>query len=266
MLTVNADDLGHSALVTDRIMACFAANRIDAASAMVFMEDSERAATLATASRLDVGLHINFSESFTGTEVPSLLRRNHERIRRFLRTSKYALVIYNPFLRRAFRDVFAAQLTEFTRLYGRPPTRFDGHQHMHLCSNMMLDRILPADTKVRRSFSFVAGEKSFLNRYYRKLIDRHLGRRHQIGDFFFALSQHLPISRLQRLVELAKTYDVELMTHPRVDIEFEALLSDELANTITAVANKADGNCRSGDLICASTLPRSDLTIASARR
>jgi predicted glycoside hydrolase/deacetylase ChbG (UPF0249 family) len=231
MLIINADDLGRCAIATDRIMACVAANRIDAASAMVFMEDSRRAATLAKACGLNVGLHINFSESFTGLNIPASLRRNHERIRRFVRANKYALVIYNPFLRKAFREVFAAQVEEFARLYGREPSRFDGHQHMHLCSNMILDRVLPTGAQVRRSFSFNAGEKNFLNRYYRRLIDRHLAARHRIGDFFFALSQHLPVARLRRVVELAKRYDIELMTHPQLNAEFEALLSDEFAAT-----------------------------------
>jgi len=214
-------------------MVCLAANRIDAASVMVFMEDSRRAATLATSCGLDAGLHINFTESFTGPGVQSSLRRNHERIRRFLRANKYALIIYNPFLRKAFREVFAAQLEEFARLYGRTPSRFDGHQHMHLCSNMILDRLLPTGAQVRRSFSFNAGEKNFLNRYYRKLIDRHLAARHRIGDFFFALSQHLPVARLKRVVELARRYEVELMTHPEVNVEFEALLSDEFADVVS---------------------------------
>jgi len=233
VLTVNADDLGRCKFATDRIMVCLAANRISAASAMVFMQDSERAAALATASGLDVGLHINFTECFTASEAPSSLRLHQERIRRFLRANKYALVIYNPFLRQAFREVFEAQVNEFARLYGREPSRFDGHQHMHLCSNMILDRILPAGAKVRRSFSFDSSEKNFFNRYYRALIDRYLAARHRIGDFFFALSQHLSISRLQRVVELAKTYDVELMTHPEVTVEFEGLLSDEFASTIS---------------------------------
>ena len=240
MLTVNADDLGRCALATDRIMACFAANRISAASAMVFMQDSERAAALATSSRLDVGLHINFSESFTAPNVPPSLRRNQERIRRFLRTSKYALIIYNPFLRKAFREVFTAQVEEFARLYGRAPSRFDGHQHMHLSSNMILDRILPAGAKVRRSVSFTADEKNFFNRYYRKLVDRRLAARHQIGDFFFILLLHLPLSRLQRVVELARTYDVELMSHPGVNVEYEALMSDEFANTISRVSRSVE--------------------------
>jgi len=245
MLTVNADDLGRCVLATDRIMECFAANRISAASAMVFMEDSERAAALATASGLDVGLHINFTESFTGPNIPPGLRMNHERIRRFLRTSKYALVIYNPFLRKAFREVFTAQLQEFARLYGRTPVSFDGHQHMHLCSNMILDNILPVGARVRRSFSFTAGEKNFFNRHYRKLVDRRLAARHRIGDYFFILLHHLPVSRLQRVVELARTYEVELMTHPGVNVEYEALTSDEFANTISRVGRDQKSEVRS---------------------
>ena len=237
MLTVNADDLGRSTVATDRIMECFAANRITGASAMVFMEDSERARpALATASGVDLGLHINFTESLTGPNVPPELRMNHERIRRFLRTSKYALIIYNPFLRKAFREVFTAQLEEFARLYGRTPVSFDGHQHMHLCSNMLLDNILPVGARVRRSFSFTAGEKNFLNRYYRKLVDRRLAAQHRIGDYFFILLHHLPVSRLHRVVELARTYEVELMTHPGVNVEYEALMSDEFENTISRVS------------------------------
>ena len=221
MLVINADDFGRNRFATDRILVCHIEKRITSTSAMVFMEDSERAATLAQASQVDVGLHINFTESFTAPSVPQPLRRDHERIRRFLRLNKYALLMYNPFLRNAFRAVFEAQLEEFARLYGRPASRFDGHQHMHLCSNMILDSLLPA------------GAKGFLNRFYRAAIDRRLATQHRITDFFFALSQHLPISRLQRVVELAKTYDVELMTHPEVNVEFEGLLSDEFATTIS---------------------------------
>jgi hypothetical protein len=234
MLTINADDLGHCEVATDRTMACFAANRINAASAMVFMEDSERAAALATASGLNVGLHINFTEIFTGTCVPPSLRHNHERLRCFLATNKYALVIYHPLLRKAFREVFASQVGEFARLYGRMPSRFDGHQHMHLCSNMLLDEILPSGTRVRRNFSFGPGEKGLINRCYRRLVDRRLAKRHRLGEFFFSLSQQHTIPQLRRVAALARSYDVELLVHPHVNIEFEMLLSDEFAEIISA--------------------------------
>jgi predicted glycoside hydrolase/deacetylase ChbG (UPF0249 family) len=148
---------------------------------MVFMEDSERAAILGKDWQVDVGLHINFTESFTGPSVPQPLRQDHERIRRFLRLNKYALLIYNPFLRNAFRAVFEAQLEEFARLYGGPASRFDGHQHMHLCNNMILDRLLPAGAK--SGAAFLRGGESFLNRFYRAAIDRRLATEHRITDF-----------------------------------------------------------------------------------
>ena len=233
MLTVNADDFGRCVVATDRIIACFTANRINSASAMVFMEDSERAAALAMTSGLNVGLHINFTEPFTGSNAPRSLCRSHERLRRFLRANRYALVIYNPFLRRAFREVFAAQFEEFTRLYGRVPSRLDGHQHMHLCTNMLADGLFPAGAKVRRNLSFTVGEKSLLNRYYRTLVDRRLAKRYRVCDFLFALSQQCSIPQLRRVAVLAKSFDVELIAHPQVNLEFETLLSDEFATIVS---------------------------------
>jgi len=216
-------------------MACFAANRISAASAMVFMQDSERAAALAKASGLDGGLHINFTENFTGPDIPQQLRHEHERIRKYLLRSRYALLLYNPFLRCAFREVFGAQAKEFQRLYGRAPLRIDGHHHMHLCTNMLLGGILPEGTKVRRNFSFSPGEKSFVNRYYRNIADHRLRQRHQLTDYFFALSRHLQPSRFRRVVLAAKTAKVELMTHPQVDDEYSFLLGDDFADAICEV-------------------------------
>lgn len=233
MLTVNADDFGRCVAATDRTLACLAAKRINSASAMVFMEDSERAAELAIGSGLDVGLHINFTEAFTASYVPSLLRRSHDRLRHFLRANKYALVIYNPFVRSAFREVFAAQFEEFTRLYGRVPSRFDGHQHMHLCTNMVVDRLFPPGARVRRNLSFTASEKSPLNRYYRRRIDRGLAKRYRVGDFLFALSQQCSIAQLTRVAALAKSFDVELLAHPQINVEFETLMSDEFATILS---------------------------------
>ncbi|HEY3660497.1 MAG TPA: ChbG/HpnK family deacetylase [Candidatus Udaeobacter sp.] len=256
MLNVNADDFGRCVVATDRTMACLAANRINSASAMVFMEDSERAAGLAIGSGLDVGLHINFTEAFTASYVPRSLRRSHDRLRRFLRSNKYALVIYNPFLRSAFRDVFVAQFEEFTRLYGRVPSRVDGHQHMHLCSNMVVDGLFPTGTRVRRNLSFTADEKSFLNRYYRRLVDRSLAKRYRVGDFLFALSQQRSIPQLGRVIALAKSFDVELVVHPQVNVEFETLLSDEFATTISTAQDEISipRDARAAHSLCSSDL------------
>jgi predicted glycoside hydrolase/deacetylase ChbG (UPF0249 family) len=236
MLIVNADDWGRSKAATDTALACFERGRISSTSAMVFMADSSRGAQLANEVGIDVGLHINFSEAFSGSDVPAELRRSHDRIRRFLKTSKYALLFYHPFLRREFLTVFRAQADEFLKLFGKAPSHMDGHQHMHLCSNMLFQGIIPQGVRVRRSFSFAPRQKSIANRLYRSAVDRLLQRKHRTTDLFFALSQHLPVTRLRPVAELAKEHAVELMTHPQVSREYDCLMSDDYADLIAGVS------------------------------
>ncbi len=235
MLIINADDLGRSPAATDNTLACHAHHRLSSTSAMVYMVDSERGAERALASGIDVGFHLNLSESFTGPAVPSRLRESHERIRRFLKSSKYALLLFHPFLRAQFREVFHIQHEEFLRLYRRPPSHLDGHQHLHLSSNVLLEGLLPPGTKVRRSFSFQAGEKSLVNRWYRGAVDRRLARQHQLTDHFFALSQNMRPDRLTRIMTLAQSSNVELMTHPEIPVEHAYLMSDEFQRALSPV-------------------------------
>lgn len=225
MLIINADDWGRSAAETDAALACHARGAVTSVSAMMFMSDSERAATLAKENKIDVGLHLNLIESYSGPNIPAAFRGNHERVARFLRRSKYSLLLYHPFLRAAFREIYEAQAAEFLRLYGHPPSHIDGHLHMHLCSNVLLDGILPAGQKVRRSFSFGPGEKSGFNRAYRQFVDRRLARRHRLTDYFFTIPTSLDSERMVRAARLAKTDNVELMTHPFYPAEYAFLLS-----------------------------------------
>ena len=204
VLIINADDWGGWKRGTDAALACHERRRITSVSAMVFMEDSERAAVLAKAADIDVGLHVNFTTTFSGGNCPARLAEAQDRIRRFLKRSKYALIVYNPFLRESFRYVYQAQAEEFIRLYGRPPSHVDGHQHMHLSSNMLLDGIIPRGQKVRRSFSFWPGEKGLINLTYRRWVDRRISRRYVLTDYFFSLSQCVRHKRFERVLELAK--------------------------------------------------------------
>jgi predicted glycoside hydrolase/deacetylase ChbG (UPF0249 family) len=235
MLIVNADDLGQRRTVTDAALSCHEKRRITSTSVMVFMEDSERAAELALGSGMDVGLHINLSERFSAGSVPAQLRDKHDEICRFLTASKYALLFYHPLLAGKFRYVFEAQCAEFQRLYGKVPSHFDGHQHMHLASNMLIHRIIPKGAKVRRSFSFRPGEKSFANRWYRSGVDLSLARRHRLTDYFFALSQHLSPERFEKVLTLAKEARVELMTHPHNKAEYDFLMSDAYGEAVSRV-------------------------------
>jgi predicted glycoside hydrolase/deacetylase ChbG (UPF0249 family) len=227
MLIINADDWGRSAAETDAALRCYRQGRITTVSAMVFMQDSERAAELARGNDLDTGLHLNFSEEFSGDNCSERLKGCHSRIIRFLKRHKYAQLVYNPLLRKAFSYSYEAQAEEFVRLFGKSPSHIDGHHHMHLCTNVLLSKVIPAGMKMRRNFSFWPGEKSSLNRAYRALVDRWLARRYQLADYFFDLTQCIQEKKLDRVAALAKLSTVELMTHPVAPRESEYLMSDE---------------------------------------
>ena len=227
MLIINADDWGRSVAETDAALRCYKGGRTTSVSAMVFMEDSERAAELAKENELDVGLHLNFTDKFTTNQYPQTLGNYHSEIVRFLRGHKYSQLLYNPFLRKGFAYSYEAQVEEFARLYTKPPSHIDGHHHMHLCANVLLSNTIPAGAKLRRNFSFWPGEKSVLNRTYRWLVDRWLARRYCLPDYFFDLTQCIEEKKLDRVAALAKSSDVELMTHPIVNKEEAYLMSDE---------------------------------------
>ena len=228
MLIVNADDWGRSIPETDAALKCYQAKRITSVSAMVFMADSERAADLARAHGLQVGLHLNFSEPFSDKKrLGSELTNCQSRLVGFLNRNKYSHLLYNPFLRSAFSYSYRQQADEFMRLYRRPPSHIDGHHHMHLSSNLLLSNIVPSGTRLRRNFSFWAGEKSWLNRTYRALVDRWLMGRYHLPDFFFDLTQCIQGRKMDRVRRLAALKTVELMTHPIVQAEADYLMSND---------------------------------------
>ncbi|MDQ6735471.1 MAG: ChbG/HpnK family deacetylase [Nitrospirota bacterium] len=227
MLIVNADDLGRSPLATDRIFACYANGSLSATSAMVFMDDSERAALVTRGSSLDIGLHLNFTEQFN--HASQAIASLQSRVIRFLRKTKYSFLFYHPWLRHAFRDLVKVQLEEFQRIFGVAPTHIDGHHHMHLCSNVLAQNLIPSGSVVRRSFSFKSGEKSFWNRAYRLLLDRRVKRLYRSTDYLFSLSSSLNAGQIKHVVEQAKVAAVELQCHPELNPEYEYLMSREWA-------------------------------------
>ena len=239
MLIVNADDWGRSRAETDSALRCHLNRRVTSVSAMVFMEDSERAASLARENNVDVGLHLNFSQQFTADTASTALRNYHESVVAFLTANKYAQLLYNPFLRKQFAYSCQAQLDEFARLYNALPTHIDGHHHMHLCANVRFGNLIPVGTLVRRNFSFWPGEKSSLNRIYRGAVDRSLARRYRLADYFFDLMQTIQQKKLPRVAALAKSRMVELMTHPIVREELDYIMSEEFK----AVLQDIDLSC-----------------------
>ena len=226
LLIVNADDWGRDRATTDRTLECVRYGAVSSVSAMVFMEDSERAAEIARTSGVDAGIHLNFTTPYTASHCSRAMREQQGAVLSFLTKHALARLLFHPGLVKAFEQVVAVQMDEFARLYGMPPQRVDGHHHQHLCANVVLGRLLPEGTIVRRNFTFPPGEKSLANRFYRKLIDRSLAKRHALVDYLFALPQ--PTDRLREILALGREQVVELETHPINPAEYELLMSGEL--------------------------------------
>jgi len=228
VLIVNADDWGRDRTTTDRTHDCIRHGAVSSVSAMVFMEDSERAAVTAREHKIDAGLHLNFTTPFSAPGTRTPLIDHQQQLTRFLRLHRFAQVTFHPGLTRSFDYVVKAQLDEFGRIYGRGPDRIDGHHHMHLCANVLIQRLMPFGTLVRRNFSFQAGEKGLVNRLYRRFVDNMLRRRHDLVDFMFTLPPLEPADRLQQVFSLARRFAVEVEAHPVNPEEYQFLKGGEI--------------------------------------
>lgn len=229
LLIVNADDWGADRETTTRTLDCVLRGTVSSVSAMMFMEDSERAAAIARERGIDAGLHLNFTTPFASSARTTGVLEHQRRVSQFLRRHRLAQVVFHPGLASSFRYLVVAQRDEFVRLYGREPSRFDGHHHMHLCANVLLGGLLPDGTVVRRNFSFQPGEKRWCNRVYRRMLDGILGQHHLLTDFFFTLAPFAPPARLQRIFSLARLSTVEVETHPVDPLEYRFLTQGEIS-------------------------------------
>jgi predicted glycoside hydrolase/deacetylase ChbG (UPF0249 family) len=227
-LIINADDWGRDGRTTDRTFECFQHGALSSASGMVFMQDSARAASFATEQGLDIGLHLNLSVPFSAPDVPTRLATHHQKVREYLCAHSVARLLYHPGLANSFEYVVARQLEEFSRLYGRTPDRIDGHHHMHLSANVLLQGLLPSGTIVRRHFSYEPGEKIFRNSVFRLFSRALLAGRYRVTDFFFSLPPLAPEVRLQRIFSLTQRSVVELETHPINPEEYRFLTGGDL--------------------------------------
>jgi chitin disaccharide deacetylase len=227
-LIVNADDWGQDVETTDRILECVLLGAVSSASAMVFMEDSERAARVALQEGVDTGLHLNLTTKLSAPGCGAKLLEHHQRVAEYLLSHSFAQVVFNPLLRNSFEYVVAAQIDEFERLHGARPARVDGHHHMHLCVNVLFENLLPAGTIARRHFSFQHGEKSLFNRLYRKFSDGILLKKHRVADYFYSLVPLEPQQRLQKAFSDARNFVVEVETHPVNTDEYDFLTKGEI--------------------------------------
>ena len=216
MLIVTADDYGRERLATDSILLCGSKGRITSASAMVFMQDSERAAVLAGDSPVEFGLHLNFTEPLDGTGVPDSIRQHLTRARSFLRLHRLAPVFFNPRLQTSFRILFEAQRDEFERRFKTQPRFYNGHHHMHLCANVLLGGLIPETSCIRSPFTFEAGEKSVPNRLYRGMLRRWIGARYTSTDSFYSVEPAHDLERLRLLIDRQRPKRSRLRPTPTI--------------------------------------------------
>jgi predicted glycoside hydrolase/deacetylase ChbG (UPF0249 family) len=242
-LVINADDWGQDDYTTERIASCVSAGTVSSVSAMVFMEGSVNGAEVARRANVDAGLHINLTTPFTAPSCPTRLRDRQSRLAVCLRAHRWARTLFHPLLAADFDYVVKAQIEEFQRLYGTAPARLDGHHHMHLCANVLLQRLLPVGTRVRRNLSFAAGEKSVANRAYRRCVDAALARRHRLTDYLFTLDALCGANRVEWAVRLARVHRVEIETHPAVSAEHAFLSSASMREWLSRIPLVSFADC-----------------------
>jgi chitin disaccharide deacetylase len=235
MLIINADDWGINQIATNNILKCINNQVVTSTTAMVFMSDSLRAANIATSHQLSVGLHLNMTSPFTGNNVTIRLLESQKRLLNYYTKSKYARLIFNPLLIDDIKYCFNAQFEEFLTLYNKAPTHIDGHHHMHLCANMIFSDVVPKGCKIRRNFTFKSGQKSSVNRLYRKCIDLIILNSHKSTDFFYKLRVDENSNDLNEIIVLADKHNVELMVHPELTDQYNYLNSTHFMDLIRHV-------------------------------
>lgn len=228
LLIVNADDWGGHPGATDAIARCFEAGAITSATAMVWMSDSERAADLARERSWPLGLHLNLTQPFDAeASVPPEIRARQRRLTEAFADLPRMRSTYRPGIRRELRQAILDQLARFHELYGRAPTHVDGHQHVHICPNVLLAGALERGTRIRSTQTLPAGSGP-AKRLFRRVRRRLIARRFASPRHLFAINRLAPElggGGLSRALALADRMPIEIMVHPDRPAEMELLSS-----------------------------------------
>jgi chitin disaccharide deacetylase len=228
ILIVNADDFGWRAEATDRTVECFEAGRITGATALVFMEDSPRAAELGREHEVPIGLHLNLTDPYTHPKTPPRQRERHLAACRHFAGDKLRLRswTFDPRIQAQVEDTIRDQLERFHFLYDAPPSHVDGHNHVHVCPNVALAGALSGFKRRNALWGWPSSHTAMgLARAARRL---GTARRSLTTRYFFDIAElcrRLPPEALARTLSLSRTSSVEVMAHPGFAHEREALTS-----------------------------------------
>jgi chitin disaccharide deacetylase len=238
LLIVNADDWGGEQRSTEAILEAFRAKRVTSTTAMVYMEDSGRAAEIARSEGFPVGLHLNLTQSFTDPEAPEPIRIRQQRVADVFfghgpdgqpGTTRVRRWLYDPRLARVVKGALRDQLERFEELYGRPPTHFDGHNYVDTTPNVFFSRALPRGAKMRNSldrYPLDTGPGAMAREVRQRL------RRSRFRSTRYVLHiSDLDLPDDPRLA-FATTNSIEVICHPDNPPEMEKLMSDEWATCL----------------------------------
>jgi chitin disaccharide deacetylase len=216
VLIVNADDLGATPSATDPAIECFDAGALTSATAMVWMHDSGRAARLARERALPVGLHLNLTLPFADPSAPADVRS-----RQLALTGEFDRDSWRRSARGDLAEAEIArsiedQLERFSEQFGQA-SHLDGHHHVHVHPAVLAQ--LPRSLPIRPP---LAGAER------RTLGQRWLRRRFRGADTCLPFQQvHPALGGDIALLDAARHRVVEVMVHPALPQEREALLSAE---------------------------------------
>jgi chitin disaccharide deacetylase len=230
LLIVNADDLGLDRCNTDAILECFHSGAISSATALVWMEDSCRAAEMARREGIPVGLHLNLIEPFSAADVPEAVAATQRRVVERLRHRGIDTRLFHPGWSADFERCIGDQLARFHELYGHPPTHIDGHQHMHLVPNALLARALGSVGRCRRPVNRRSTESRAHKRAFNAALARLMRPRFVTTEWCFSIrSLHpgLGGSHSDGRLALARDHSVEVMVHPGWEDERAVLLAPD---------------------------------------
>jgi predicted glycoside hydrolase/deacetylase ChbG (UPF0249 family) len=217
LLIVNADDWGLSPADTDAILECTRAGAITSVTALVWMGDSDRAASLASDLAVPVGLHLNLIEPFDAPDVPPRVAATQRRVVARLRRGGLEPRLYHRGWAADFEQCIEDQLERFSELYGGLPEHFDGHRHQHLVPNALFARALSALRRCRRPVNRLAHESPAVKEAGRALLAQVVRARFTTTRWCFSLRPMEPAfggPGIAATLAPAAVDPVEVIVHP----------------------------------------------------
>ncbi len=229
LLIVNADDFGGNRLATDRIAECFQVGAITSTSAMVYMSDSERAASIAP-SRVSFPLACT-STSPSHSRIPARRRQfasARQRPRAALPAAACNASATTQFLSSLVRACIDDQLECFRALlrpradtYRRPqPRPSEPHRAAGIAgSDTYAHGRKPYGREAKPGCAACVGQRGAV-----------IARRYTTTDKFLAidrLGSSPSAQEIDRLLAPADKASLEIMTHPDRERDHRLLMSEQ---------------------------------------